>query len=105
MAQFTVESDSSTVDIELTFNFLSSNTWEVVGGDSNVLPYQSRTWNSSGLAKIVNFQSSDDDEFMTLSNINVSMISADRFKNLTVGDSGDVLNASDTFSTWTYSSP
>jgi hypothetical protein len=106
MSQFSIEINGSTVDIELTFHSLTSNIWRVIGGDSSILPSQSGTWSSSGLTNVVSFQGEDAEEFMVFLDINVATISTDRFKYLSIGDSGPILATTvDMGPIWTYTSP
>jgi hypothetical protein len=91
VAKFTVDVNGTTVEIELFFHSLGSNTWNITGGDTNVLPASQGTWTSSGIDNRVFFSDSSRKEFMTFYDVNIDVVSLDRFKNLAPGDTGSAI--------------
>lgn len=104
MAKFTVDANGNSVEIELVFNTLGSNTWKVIGGDAGILPTNEGKWTSSGIDNRVFFSNDSGQEFMTFYEVNIDAVSLDRFKNLTPGETGSVILVGVEVASWRFDS-
>jgi len=104
VAKFTVDANGNSVEIELVFNTLGTNTWKVIRGDSGILPTSQGNWTSSGIDNRVSFSDNSEQEFMTFYEVNIDVVSLDRFKNLTPGETGGVILVGVEAASWRFDS-
>jgi hypothetical protein len=95
------------VQLGLTFdlNPLGTNTWQVIGGDSTVLPVSSGTWNSDGLQNVLVIRDSTQREIVRLDPIDTAVSLTDPFQNLAPGTMGSGIFAGGSVCSWTYDGP
>jgi hypothetical protein len=104
MASFNIANGSTSVDVSLTFNATSANTWSTIGGDTTILGTTSGGWIWSSTDNSVNINAASSASVCQFTGINMVLSLSDPFQKVSIGATGTADVAGSVGWSWTRTS-